>query len=26
VKNEVKEEEPEEGGDPQVEPGGGCCS
>lgn len=26
VKKEVKEEEPEEGGDPQVEPGGGCCS
>jgi hypothetical protein len=26
VKKEVKEIEPEEGGDPQVEPGGGCCS
>ena len=26
VKKKVKEKEPEEGGDPQVEPGGGCCS
>ena len=26
VKKEVKEEEPEEDEDPQVEPGGGCCS